>query len=218
MLPFRNDGSKKYERNRSEPSYLYLFHVMLIRSRNDEDTLKAAHDSYSGLTPCHFVVSYLCGFDLHLCFDPLKSGEQTKQKMLNGPDGERSLHPVRLSPLRCLLRVDACGAMLAWVRKCRWDATLIFRVLAVCLAVFSLAACNEVSGDSSGGTIAHFVMRVDGPGRYDNYLPQFLLDFRDQHILTIGELLHIADTHCRAHGRHAMLNNIADGKLYFDCL
>jgi hypothetical protein len=100
----------------------------------------------------------------------------------------------------------------------RWDATLIFRLLAVCLAVFSLAACNDLAGDTNGGTIAYFVMRVDEPGRYDNYLPQFLLDFRDQHSLTLAELLRIADTHCQAYGKRAMLNNIVDGKLYFDCL
>jgi hypothetical protein len=96
------------------------------------------------------------------------------------------------------------------------DGLLALRLLAFFLAVFLLAACNEVTGDSTGGVIEHFGMRPDGPGPYDAYLPQLLLDFRDKNALTSSELLQIADSHCTLYGKRAAINKIGQGKIYFD--
>jgi hypothetical protein len=95
---------------------------------------------------------------------------------------------------------------------------VVLRLLAVCLAVFPLTACNDVTGDSTGGVIEHFGMRGDGPGPYDEYLPQLLLNFRDQHALTPKQIQEIADSHCLLYGKHATINNIAGGKIHFDCM
>jgi hypothetical protein len=61
-------------------------------------------------------------------------------------------------------------------------------------------------------------MRSDGPGPFDNYLPQLLLDFRDQHTLTVTDLLQIANSHCLIYGRRAKINDIAGGKILFECM
>jgi hypothetical protein len=93
----------------------------------------------------------------------------------------------------------------------------VLRSLALCLAVFLLTACNEVTGDSSGGVIEHFAMHMDGPGPFDNYTPQWLLDFRDRHTLTATDLLQIANSHCQLYGRRAKINDISGGKIHFKC-
>jgi hypothetical protein len=95
---------------------------------------------------------------------------------------------------------------------------LALRSLAVCLAVFLLTACNEVTSDSNGGVIEHFAQRGDGPGRFDNYLPQLLLDFRDQHTLTAADILQIANSHCLLYGKQAKINNISNGRIHFECM
>jgi hypothetical protein len=92
-----------------------------------------------------------------------------------------------------------------------------FRLLALCLAIASLAACNDVIGDENGGVIQHFVMR-DDTGRYDDFLPRVLVSFRNQHIPSRTDMLQIAVSHCMRYGRSARITGFSKEKIHFECV
>ena len=104
---------------------------------------------------------------------------------------------------------------------------LPLRPLVICLAVLLLTACNEVTGDESGGVIHQLLFRPDKHhlpfepdkiGPFDAYLPRSLLDFRDQHVPTMADLIEKANSHCLVYGKQAKVTEVDKGRMTFECM
>jgi hypothetical protein len=83
--------------------------------------------------------------------------------------------------------------------------------------MLALTACNELTGDENGGTINQVLFRPDKIGQFDAYLPQSLLDFRDQRVPILADLVEKANSHCLVYGKQAKITGIGKGSMTFEC-
>jgi hypothetical protein len=81
----------------------------------------------------------------------------------------------------------------------------------ICLGILLLTACNEVTGNESGGTIA------GQPEPSDSWLTKMVAGFGLE-VMTDADALKKASVYCGYYRKRARITYVGSGKTLFECL